>query len=60
MSLKSRRLAADLEDAFSSLRAEDETRGQIHSEIEENALLLLSPLADLGEMLRCENPQSTF
>ena len=44
-----RRLASDLDNCFTLLR---ENSGKVHvcSETEENALILLSPLADLGKI----------
>jgi competence protein ComGF len=44
-----RRLASDLDNCFTILR---ENSGKVHvcSETEENALILLSPLADLGKI----------
>ncbi|KAK4015632.1 hypothetical protein OUZ56_030607 [Daphnia magna] len=43
-----RRLATDLDNCFTTLK--ENSKGKVHvcSETEENALLLLSPLADLG------------
>lgn len=45
-----RRLASDLDSCFVSLRENSKSKIRVCSETEENALLLLSPLADLGKL----------